>query len=149
MMSAIWSALQQSILRGRCVSSYCMLFVAGPDTVRYYRTTKQKRFALGVLHLIRYTITMLTESRQIINQSPKPSELCRNHCGTWSYNAKNEWISWKHFVRAGRRLRRRRLETGQAVVQQCVAGLRCQGNSQIQSTNILLHRGLERIQCPQ
>ena len=73
------------------------------DHLLLNRTTKQRRYDHGVLHSIRFTITMLTESHQIISQSQRPRGRCRNHFATWSCNVRNAWIFWKHCEEVGRR----------------------------------------------
>ena len=86
------------------------------------RTTKQRRYAHGVLHSIRSTITMLTGSRQTTSRSRRLRGRCRNLFGTWSCNAKNAWTYWKHYERVGRRPKT--MEPGPAAAQQRVAGHR-------------------------
>ena len=80
------------------------------------RTTKQKLYGHGVLHSIRFTTTMPTESRQIISQSQRPRGPCRNHSGIWSCNVRNGWISWKRCEGVERKPRT--TETGPAVARQ-------------------------------
>ena len=86
------------------------------------RTTKQRRYGHGVLHLIRSTITMLTGSRQTTSRSRRPRGRCRNHFGIWNCSVRNVWISWKRCEGVGRRPKI--AETGPAAARHREAGRR-------------------------